>query len=216
MFRARDHRGLDGDLKGEDDRRRTRSRAEAQRRTPLKRLSCLARNGREPRGRKSQQRRCGSADRGAAGLRPDRAIKEASCVRVLNLKPGEKLGEFRFLCTRGRNGSGRKRNNLREWAASSRQSGQAVRRVQPWQLCVPDRKSPARVRRFLRGPSASSALVSIIHRRGCLFCDLFDDKSAESSSLVCRGRENGAGRLSARPFRLDRAGLRDERQAREC
>jgi hypothetical protein len=33
VFRARDHRGLDGDLQAEDDRRRTR-RAGAQRRMP--------------------------------------------------------------------------------------------------------------------------------------------------------------------------------------
>ena len=47
VFRARDHRGLDGDLQAEDDRRRTR-RAAAQRRTLSQRLSCLARNGRSP------------------------------------------------------------------------------------------------------------------------------------------------------------------------
>src|SRR6186713_1645169 len=40
--------------------------------------------GRTPRGRKSHQRRCGSDDRGEAGLRPDQAINEATCVRVLN------------------------------------------------------------------------------------------------------------------------------------
>src|SRR5206468_2078866 len=33
VFQARDHRGLDGDLEAEDDRRRTRWRAGAQRRT---------------------------------------------------------------------------------------------------------------------------------------------------------------------------------------
>jgi hypothetical protein len=47
VFRARDHRGLDGDLQAEDDRRRTR-RAEAQRRMLSRRLSCFARNGRSP------------------------------------------------------------------------------------------------------------------------------------------------------------------------
>jgi hypothetical protein len=46
LIRARDHRGLDGDLQAEDDRRRTRPRAGAQRRTSAGRLSCLARNGR--------------------------------------------------------------------------------------------------------------------------------------------------------------------------
>src|SRR5205807_6232087 len=46
--RARDHRGLDGDLQAGGDRRRTRSRAGAQRRMAAVRLSCLARNGRSP------------------------------------------------------------------------------------------------------------------------------------------------------------------------
>jgi hypothetical protein len=46
--RARDHRGLDGDLQAEGDRRRTRLRAGAKRRMAAERLSCLARNGRSP------------------------------------------------------------------------------------------------------------------------------------------------------------------------
>src|SRR5439155_3101636 len=46
--RARDHRGLDGDLQAEGDRRRTRLRAGAQRRMAAVRLSWLARNGRSP------------------------------------------------------------------------------------------------------------------------------------------------------------------------
>src|SRR6516165_8140015 len=96
-------------FQAEDDRRRTRfPRAGAQRRTSLWRLSCLARNGRKPRGRKSHQRRCGSDDRGAAGLRPDQAIKEATCVRVLNRNLGRRRGESRLSCTRGRNGSAQK------------------------------------------------------------------------------------------------------------
>ena len=36
------------------------------------------------------RRRCGSDDRGAAGLRPDQAIKEARCVRVLNNNRGRR------------------------------------------------------------------------------------------------------------------------------
>src|SRR6266849_9275421 len=40
-FRARDHRGLDGDLEAGGDRRRTRSRAGAQRRMAAVRLSWL-------------------------------------------------------------------------------------------------------------------------------------------------------------------------------
>src|SRR5262249_57654317 len=46
--RARDHRGLDGDLQAEGDRRRTHLRAEAKRRMAAVRLSCIARNGRRP------------------------------------------------------------------------------------------------------------------------------------------------------------------------
>src|SRR5262245_50037191 len=48
LFEARDHRGLDGDLQAEGDRRRTRLRAGARRRMAAERLSCLARNGRSP------------------------------------------------------------------------------------------------------------------------------------------------------------------------
>lgn len=50
----------------------------------------------KPRGRKSYQRRCGSDDRGEAGLRPDQAINEASCVRVLNHNLTEKRGYLGF------------------------------------------------------------------------------------------------------------------------
>src|SRR5260221_3723295 len=44
--RARAHRGLDGDLQAEGDRRRTHLRAGAQRRMAAVRLSCLSRNWR--------------------------------------------------------------------------------------------------------------------------------------------------------------------------
>src|SRR2546430_16813433 len=46
--RTRDHRGLEGDLQAEGDRRRTHLRAEAKRRMAAVRPSCLARNGRSP------------------------------------------------------------------------------------------------------------------------------------------------------------------------
>src|SRR5712671_2946947 len=52
-----------------------------------------------------KRRRCGSDDRGAAGLRPDRAIKEATCVRVLNRNLGRRLGVSRFESARSRNDS---------------------------------------------------------------------------------------------------------------
>src|SRR6516164_4513764 len=56
------------------------ARAGAKRRTLSQRLSCLARNGRSPGEESRKRRRCGSDDRGAAGLRPDQAITEARCV----------------------------------------------------------------------------------------------------------------------------------------
>src|SRR6476646_5469259 len=80
VFELRDHRGLDGDLKAEGDRRRTRlgrSAAEDGRgETFLPREEWA-----KPRGRKSRPRHCGSGDRGAAGLRPDQA-NERPGVRV--------------------------------------------------------------------------------------------------------------------------------------
>src|SRR5215471_3073770 len=50
--RARDHRGLDGDLQAEGDQRRTRLRAGAQRRMAAVRLSWLARGMGEAQGKK--------------------------------------------------------------------------------------------------------------------------------------------------------------------
>ena len=94
LCRARDHRGLDGDQEAGGDRRRTRSRAGAQRRMaearppPRRGPAFLPREewanrgprgacpaGCEPRGRKSSRRRCGSGDRGAAVLGPDHAMR---------------------------------------------------------------------------------------------------------------------------------------------
>src|SRR5258708_26134262 len=72
VFELRDHRGLDGDLKAEGDRRRTHSGRSAAEdgggETFLPREEWA-----KPRGRKYYQRRCGSGDRGVAGLRPDQA-----------------------------------------------------------------------------------------------------------------------------------------------
>src|ERR1700758_3394154 len=94
VFRARDHRGLDGDLQAEDDRRRTR-RAGAQAEDAVAATFLPREEWAKPRGRKSLARRCGSDDRGAAGLRPDRAIKEATCVACSTTSPGED-GGLRF------------------------------------------------------------------------------------------------------------------------
>ena len=75
-FRARDHRGLDGDRKAEGDRRRTRLRAAATRRTQAGEF-LVSRGMGAAQGKKLARRRCGIGDRGAAGLRPDQAIEEA-------------------------------------------------------------------------------------------------------------------------------------------
>jgi len=110
-------------------------RAGAQWRTPLWRLSCLARNGRKPRGRKSHRRRCGSDDRGAAALRPDQAIKEATCVRVLNHNSGRRLGWSRFSCARGRNGSAQKQKQSAGKGGIVPEKDRSRERVVPPQLC---------------------------------------------------------------------------------
>jgi hypothetical protein len=84
LFRARDHRGLDGDRQAAGDRRRTRLRAGAQRRMAAERLSWLARNGRtgvpalagwQAQGKKVSPPPLRPVDRGFAVLRPDQAIK---------------------------------------------------------------------------------------------------------------------------------------------
>ena len=77
--RARDHRGLDGDLKAEGDRRRTRKAGRSvsggwQREAFLPREEWA-----KPRGRKPIRGHCGIDDRGAAGLRRDQA-KERTCA----------------------------------------------------------------------------------------------------------------------------------------
>src|SRR6266851_2053490 len=83
VFELRDHRGLDGDLKAEGDRRRTHSGRSAAEdgggETFLPREEWA-----KPRGRKSHRRRCGSGDRGVAGLRLDQANERLRCSRALN------------------------------------------------------------------------------------------------------------------------------------
>ena len=66
------------------------------------RLSCLARNGRSPGEESLKRERCGSDDRGAAGLRPDQAIKEARCVARAERNLRRRRGKSRSCPTRGR------------------------------------------------------------------------------------------------------------------
>src|SRR6201987_4789124 len=93
VFRARDHRGLDGDLQG-----RGRSATHPKGRNAAEDAVAATFLPREewakPRGRKSLRRRCGSDDRGAAGLRPDRAITEARCVACLSATSGDELANL--------------------------------------------------------------------------------------------------------------------------
>jgi hypothetical protein len=72
VFELRDHRGLDGDLKAEGDRRRTHSGRSAAEDGGAETFQPREERA-KPRGRKSQRRQCGSGDRGVAGLRPDQA-----------------------------------------------------------------------------------------------------------------------------------------------
>src|SRR6201990_1738771 len=71
VFRARDHRGLDGDLQGRG-RSATHPKGRSAAEDAVAATFLPREEWAEPRGRKSQRRRCGSGDRGAAGLRPDR------------------------------------------------------------------------------------------------------------------------------------------------
>src|SRR5271155_5079876 len=80
VFRARDHRGLDGDLQGRGrSATHPQGRSEAEDAVDATFLP-RARNGRSPGEESRKRQRCVSDDRGAAGLRPDQAITEARCV----------------------------------------------------------------------------------------------------------------------------------------
>src|SRR4051812_17135718 len=117
VFRARDHRGLYGDLRSEDDRRRTR-RAGAQRRTLSQRVSWPARGMGEAQGKKVA----------ATALRLRRSRRSRSSARsshprgpvrpVLNATSGEELANLcsavQEVATVGR----RERNRVREMAVS--------------------------------------------------------------------------------------------------
>jgi len=73
--RARDHRGLDGDLQAEGDCRRTRLRAGAQRRMAAEDFLGLREEWAQPRGRKSNAAIASQAIEAFAVLWPDHAIK---------------------------------------------------------------------------------------------------------------------------------------------
>jgi hypothetical protein len=96
VFRARDHRGLDGDLQAEDDRRRTRSGRSAAEDAGVK--TFLPREE----WALAQGKKVLSDGVAAQTIEAPpvfgqiRAIKEATCVRVLNRNLKEKTGASRF------------------------------------------------------------------------------------------------------------------------
>jgi hypothetical protein len=164
----------------------------------------------KPRGRKSHQRRCGSDDRGEAGLRPDQAINEATCVRVLNhnlwrsvaisvsmnKRPERFRGERETIsCKRQRRLPGTDRGNI----ALPRLGG-------------PDRM-PAASLRSSKEDCLSRAHVSIISRSPRRSTRLFDEGGKRSSLGQC-DRKKCLGRVLHHPARLQRAGLRPNHQAR--
>ena len=214
VFRARDHRGLDGDREAEDDRRRTRSRAGAQRRMPAERLSCLARNGRKPRGRKSLRRRCGSDDRGAAGLRPDQAIKEATCVRVLNRNLQEKTWRISVVLNKRSVRFGAERETIcrkgRYCPGRNDRAPRALHRsyVDQTEIGTACSTAPRRERGYL-----SLKLDRPLLQRDAL-CRLARRMMAtKPHPLVRGGCENWLRRILHHPGRLRRAGLREHDQA---
>jgi hypothetical protein len=91
VFRARDHRGLDGDLQAEDDRRRTRSGRSAAEDAGVK--TFLPREE----WALAQGKKVLSDGVAAQTIEAQpvfgqiRAIKEATCVRVLNHNVGRRL-----------------------------------------------------------------------------------------------------------------------------
>jgi len=97
--RARDHRGLGGDRQAAGDRRRTRLPAGAQRRMAAAGLSCLARNGPKPRGRKSRRRHCGKAIEALPSCGQRSSHQEAAWVARLTASVGEDVANM--ACTRG-------------------------------------------------------------------------------------------------------------------
>src|SRR6266478_3147863 len=100
LSRARDHRGLDGDRKAGGDRRRTRSRAGAERRMAPVRLCCLARNGRSP----GEESRSDAVAAQAIEARPpfgEIKPRRGRVVRAPNSILGRRHGGRRMLRTRG-------------------------------------------------------------------------------------------------------------------
>src|SRR5262252_8098188 len=99
--RARDHRGLDGDLQAEGDRRRTHLRAESAAEDGGGETFLPREEWAKPRGRKSHRRRCGTGDRGADVLWPDQAIS-GPVARAGPTALRRRRGGNRVTRTRGR------------------------------------------------------------------------------------------------------------------
>src|SRR5215831_3887419 len=107
--RARDHRGLDGDLQAQGDRRRTHLRAESAAEDGGGETFLPREEWAKPRGRKSHRRRCGTGDRGADVLWPDQAIR-GPVARAGPTALRRRRGGNRVTRTRGRPRVAKERN----------------------------------------------------------------------------------------------------------
>ncbi len=154
----------------------------------------------KPRGRKSHQRRCGSDDRGEAGLRPDQAINEATCVRVLNHNLTEKRGYLGFdeqevgTLQRG------KRNNLLQKAASSPKDRSRLTRLR--RGCVGQAGYRSLIEGFRGGLPRPRPGFDHPPFTAPICAYLFDDEGGKRSSFEACGRKNRLGQVLHHPTRL--------------
>ena len=155
-----------------------------------------------------KRRRCGSDDRGVAGLRSDRAINEATCVRVLN-QVREKMAGLGSVRQEVGTVRRRKRNEGRQKALSSVQnqlqtSGSSAVSVSTRTQSTPCSKEG---RDYI-----SLKLAGLRSARGCSRQARRADGAG--SLLMCCGCEN---RLRIAPdcrVRIERAGLGEDSQPR--
>jgi hypothetical protein len=167
----------------------------------------------QPRGRKSHQRRCGSDDRGEAGLRPDQAINEATCVRVLNRNLKEKTWRISVVLNKGSDDFAQ---NEKQSAAKGGIASEGTIEITP--LCRGYRVEPETAAAWSRhseedcAPPHSGPDHPSFNRP--IYVNLFDGEAGEWSSLARGGRKNWLKRFLDHPSRLTRASLRKSGQAR--
>ena len=159
----------------------------------------------KPRGRKSQRRCCGSDDRGEAGLRPDQAINEATCVRVLNHNLWRSVASSVLMNKRS------ERFSAERETICCKGRHRLPRTDQVTSLCrgCEGQTECRQLDREFRGGTASPALKF----RSPLFnapiyAHLFDDEGGKRTSFGPCDLKNWSGRVLHRPTRLERASLR--------